>query len=306
MSDSPSDIARSREYEMKTYVNSMHAIYVNAVLQNGEIFDIASAKTKAFTEITAAAIVSDSRAIRILRYCLAPSISQMKFGQLFGLKSIESLERDKVAKGAKLRKLELLAPRIAEFVNQHLDRSRFVWLVDTLTAECRTLANSYAKKWTCSLIADQNARTEYRNWRKTQQEALIEQQLISLGYIKSTFRRLVGQRTDIKPGEYTKAQQVRGGIPDASDSADVIVRRNGDEQLVLIEAKAVGVEADAAKRVKECCHKANVWRSNEQLGEVVVVAVIAGLFAPSNLQTLQNASVVIIWEHRLTDLAELL
>ena len=78
MSDSPSDIARSREYEMKTYVNSMHAIYENAVLQNGEIFDIASAETRAFTQITPAAIISDSRIIKILRYCLAPSISQIQ------------------------------------------------------------------------------------------------------------------------------------------------------------------------------------------------------------------------------------
>ncbi len=138
MSDSPSDIARSREYEMKTYVSSMRAIYDNAVLQNGEVFDIASTETKAFTEITASAIISDSRIIKILRYCLAPSISQMKFGQLFGLATIESFERDKIVVRSKLDDLERLAPRIAEFVNQHLDRSRFVWLVDTLTAECRT------------------------------------------------------------------------------------------------------------------------------------------------------------------------
>ena len=61
MPELPSDIARSREFEMKTYVNSMHAIYENAVLQNGEVFDIASAATKAFAEITPAAIVSDSK-----------------------------------------------------------------------------------------------------------------------------------------------------------------------------------------------------------------------------------------------------
>ena len=303
MSDSPSDIARSREYEMKTYVNSMRAIYENAVLQNGEVFDIASAGTKAFTEITALAIISDSRIIKILRYCLAPSISQMKFGQLFGLATIESFERDKIVVRSKLDDLERLAPRIAEFVNQHLDRSRFVWLVDTLTAECRTLANSYAKKWTCSLIADQNAQTEYRNWRKTQQEAAIEQQLISLGYVKSTFRGQVEQRTDINLGEYSKERKVRGGT---SQKADVIVRRKRDGQLVLIEAKAVGVQLDAFKRVKECCDKARDWKSNEQLGEVVVVAVIAGFFVEQNLHALKNAGAAIVWEHRLTDLAELL
>lgn len=303
MSVAAIDIARSREFEMETYVSSMRAIYENAVLQNGEIFDIASLETKAFTEITPSAILADSRIIRILRYCLAPSISQMKFGQLFELATIAKFERDKVVAKSKLDQLEQLAPRIAEFVNQHLDRSRFVWLVDTLTAKCRTLANSYAKKWTCSLIADQNAQTEYRNWRKTQQEAAVEHQLISLGYIKSTFRGQVERRTDINLGEYSKERKVRGST---SQKADVIVRRKRDGQLILIEAKAVGVQLDAFKRVKECCDKARDWKSNAQLGNVVVVAVIAGFFVDQNLHALKTSGAAIVWEHRLSDLEDLL
>jgi len=36
-----SDIAQSREYEMRTYLRSMKAMYENAIEQNGEIYDIA-------------------------------------------------------------------------------------------------------------------------------------------------------------------------------------------------------------------------------------------------------------------------
>ena len=303
MPDPSDDIARSKEHEMAVYVSSMRALYENAVLQNGEIFDIASAITESFARINPAAILADSRIIRILRYCLAPSISQMKFGQLFGLSTIDSYERNKVTSPSKLGELAVLAPKIAEFVNRHLDTSRFLWLSGPLSSDCRTLANQYAKSWTCSIMADQNAQTAYRNWRKNQQEAAIECQLISLGYVRSTFSGQVEDRTDINLGEYSKERKVRGIT---SQKADVIVRRKRDGQLVLIEAKAVGVQVDAFKRVKECCDKARDWRRNDRLGEVVVVAVIAGFFAPQNLNALDEAGAMVVWEHRLTDLTELL
>ena len=81
MPELPSDIARSREFEMKTYVNSMHAIYENAVLQNGEVFDLALTETRSFTEITPAAIIADSRIIpsRVLRRrkCAAEPVKKL-------------------------------------------------------------------------------------------------------------------------------------------------------------------------------------------------------------------------------------
>ena len=80
-------IARSREHEMHTYITSMRAMYENAILQNGEIYDFTFQVTQGFTNITAEAILADSRIVRILRYAVAPSISQMKFGQLFGRRS---------------------------------------------------------------------------------------------------------------------------------------------------------------------------------------------------------------------------
>ena len=46
------------------------------------------------TEINSKSILSDSRIIKILRYSICPSISQMKFGQFFGINSIEKFEND--------------------------------------------------------------------------------------------------------------------------------------------------------------------------------------------------------------------
>lgn len=116
------DLKRSREYEMRTYLDSKKAMYENALAQNGETYDIARDSTSDFQNITAAAICADSRIIKILRYAIAPSISQMKFGQFFGLLSIGKFENDRLEPGkTKHNALRKIAPQIAKFAIENLD-----------------------------------------------------------------------------------------------------------------------------------------------------------------------------------------
>lgn len=74
----------------------------------------------------------------------------------------------------------------------------------------------------------------------------------------------------------------------------------------MIEAKAVGVELDSTKRIKECCDKANDWSAGPSLNNPVVVAVIAGFFNATGIANMQASNINVIWEHRLTDLATVL
>ena len=90
-----SDIKKSRKHEMETYLGAMKALYDNALLQNGEVYDFAFELTHGFSSITAAAIIADPRIIKILRYAIAPGISQMKFGQMFGISSVGVFEDGK-------------------------------------------------------------------------------------------------------------------------------------------------------------------------------------------------------------------
>ena len=298
-----SDIEQSKRLEMRTYVSSLRAMYDNSVAQNGEIYDIAFGATNGFRSITAEAVVDDSRIVRILRYCLAPSVSQMKFGQMFGLDSVGPFEAERLSSGRSYEELRRIAPDMARVFNEHLDPDRFLWLHESLVGEQLGLAQEYARKWTCSLIADQNAQTNYRNWRKTQQEMLVERHLVDCGYIKSGFRGEVSRATDIEIGEYSKERKVRGV---SSQKADLVVRSRTSRRLLLIEAKAVGVQLDAFKRVKECCDKARDWRGSAELDRPLVVAVIAGFFVETNIQTLVKAGVEVVWEHRLSDMEVLL
>lgn len=294
------DIVQSREYEMKTYLNSMKAMYENALDQNGEVYDIASDLTEAFSKISGKAVLADSRVIKVFRYAVAPSISQMKFGQFFGLASIDRFENDKISEGTdKYRDLKKIADQIAAFTVSNLDRRRFIWLSNSRLAS--DLAFDYAKKWTCSIAADQNAQTAYRNWRKAQQEQAIVAKLVSLGYVRSGYSGVVEKQTDVNIGEYTQEIKVKGRT---IQKADIAFRSKRSKKLVLVEAKAVGVEIDATKRIKECCDKANDWASGKALQSPEVVAVIAGFFTESNIANLQASRVHVVWEHRLSGIEE--
>jgi XamI restriction endonuclease len=300
-----SDLKRSREHEMRIYLDSMKAMYSNALMQNGEIYDIAAKLTKNFKVIRPEAILEDSRIIRILRYAMAPSISQMKFGQFFGLHSINKFENDRVAPGStKHRKLRRIAPKIASFANENLDHKRFLWLDKGLkVVRNLRLAREYAKNWTCSIAADQNAQTRYRNWRKDQQEHAIASVLVKIGYTKSTYSGIVTRQTDIHLGEYTQEMRVQGRT---RQKADLVVRSKTTKRLVLIEAKAVGVEIDSTKRIKECCDKANDWRSSRRLNKPVIVAAIAGFFNSTGIENLIASDIQVVWEHRLSVLKKVL
>jgi len=286
----------SRKHEMETYLGAMKALYDNAIAQNCEIYDFAFTLTQGFSAITADSILAEPRIIKILRYAIAPSISQMKFGQMFGISSVGVFED---AKGRLPAELRRIAPQIAAFATKHLDRARFGWLDDKSLSI--PVAREYARQWTCSIAADQNAQTSFRHWRKELQEQAILQFIISRGYVKSGFSGVVSNATDIAIGEYRQETRVRGRT---TQKADVVFRSKKTKRLILIEAKAVGVELDATKRAKECCDKANDWRSSDSLSPLEVICVIGGFFTETNLKNLVASGIHIVWEHRLSMLKE--
>ncbi len=292
------DIAKSREFEMKAYLNSMKSMYDNAVQQNSEIYDIAFALTQGFSNISGEAVLTDSRVIKTFRYAIAPTISQMKFGQMFGLTSIDKFEKSRIAPStAKHTSLARLSDQIAKFTFDNLDKSRFTWIADKQWKN--ELAFSYAKKWTCSIAADQNAQTAYRTWRKQLQEQAIIAKLVSCGYVKSKFGGIIEHDTDISIGEFTQEIRVRGRT---IQKADVVFRSKTSKKLVLVEAKAVGVEIDAVKRIKECCDKANDWAASAKLNSPEIVAVIAGFFTGANISNIVASRIYVVWEHDLCSL----
>ncbi len=299
--DLKKNIAKSREFEMQTYVIATAEMYATHREYAATLFDRTLELTSDFTDISEKAIIEDSRILRILRYCVSPSISQMKFGQLFGLSSTEPFEKKKKFSKAAAAQLAELAPKIAAFVNEHFDKDRCLWLIRRMPTAERALAVQYARSWTCSLIADQNAQTAYRNWRKKGQENRIEEALIALGFSKTDYSGDIKKLSDLSPKSYSMERRVKGRTV---QKADLVIRAES-ERLVLVEAKAIGVELDAYKRVKECCDKAQDWATNKQL-KAVVVAVIAGFLTDTNVETLEAAGVRVVWEHEIKRIGDVL
>lgn len=294
------DMLLSRKNEIQNYT-SIKSFYTKVLSENAHIYEAAFELTDGFTNITAEAILSDSRIIKILRFAIAPSISQMKLGQFVGRRTVKPFEDNKLTRGDLYSSLKEVAKNICDYVKPRLDPDRFVWISDPNMKTNETI--SYAKKWTCSLAAEQNAETIYRTWRKNKQEDSARKYIETLGYIKSDVKGLIKNVSDINLGEYTTEIKVEGRT---KQKADIVCRSKKTRKLILIEAKAVGVELDATKRIKECCDKANDWSLNSKLLDPTIVALIAGFFTKDNISNLQSSKIKVVWEHDLAKLAAIL
>jgi hypothetical protein len=185
--------------------------------------------------------------------------------------------------------------QLSTLFNDNLDRQRFLWLNARLNEENQRIAKQYAKNWTCSLIANQNAVTLFRNWRKDLQETTISETIVKAGYSKLNKRKIITKITDILPGQFSLECRVKGRT---TQKADFAIRLKKSKKLMLLEAKAVGVKIDAFKRMKECREKADDWYSH--FGQDVICgAVIAGFIPVSEIHALLNSNLEVFWEHRL-------
>lgn len=291
--ENDSDISRAAEKQF--YMDIAKELYQASLEENKALYDFTYGITDGFSNITAEAIMNTPSAIKILRYCVAPPISQMKFGQLVGLRSVSKFEGRPVKPGSPgFTALENVAADICDFINLNIDKERFVWLTDQSLKTDAACEN--ARLWTCSLVSCQNAGTSFRKWRKNRQEEIPIKFLEQAGYSQRSKSGAIFSRSDIEIGEYARETKIKGRT---IQKADLVFRSRKTEELVLIEAKAVGVEIDATKRVKECCDKANDWLGvqNNRLGFPKVVALIAGFFTDANLASLRASNIEVVWEH---------
>jgi hypothetical protein len=290
------DIELSAISETAFFRKEIGALYKRFFYETQSVFEEVRQATKDFCIINPQTVVENPKALRIFRYSVAPSLSQMKFEQEFGITAIGALEVG-IVKKATLKSLRDAAPKICSFLISEIDPIRFPWVSQKrppTTDEIKT-----AQLWTCGLIADQNSLTAYRNYRKEVQETQICDFLRAAGYNETKTTQIVGADS-LAPGHFCRETKVQG---ETLQKADIVIRSKKTKRLVLIEAKAVGVAIDAYKRVKECCDKSRDWQKNPDLLKPQVTSCIAGFFSPTNIATLQSAGVTIIWEHRLGDLA---
>ena len=297
------EIEKSEKFETDIFFQMAKKFYDECDIQSQELFDIAIKKTNYFTNITPNVFVEDSRLIKIFRYCLLPVVSQMKLGQLIGLSTTSEFENNIIKNGNLLLKLNKLSNVICDFFIRHMDWKRFIWLQTKLTDEQRDIAIQYAKRWTCSLIANQNSSTAFRNWRKELQETTIAEQIVKAGYSSTESQHCIESIDDLLPGQFSRECCVNCGR--ITVKADVAIRLKKSRKLLLIEAKAIGVRIDSYKRLKECREKFAEWRKT--YGENVIVGtVLSGFMHPNEVLAILEYGAVVFWEYKENELYDYL
>lgn len=294
------ELQASEAFETDIFFRMARTLYNDCETQCDRLFDITMEKTNSFRNISPDIIVEDNRIIKVLRYCMLPVISQMKLGQLVDLSSTKDFEDARITNGEKFRKLVTIAPKLCQLFNECMDWRRFLWLQTEMTEDQFVLASEYAKKWTCSLIANQNSNTAFRNWRKELQETSAVNQVVRAGYTSVATRRIITNINDILPGQYSRECRVQGRNV---QKADIVVRLKHSNKLLLIEAKAIGVRIDAFKRIKECREKFDDWK--QTFGDSVEVGVVLSGFIPEReYLSLVEEGALVFWKHRENDLYE--
>jgi hypothetical protein len=296
MIDHNAEARLSEELEMKLFFEKMRTLYRTSFGETSDLYDRAFHLTRGFRKITEEAVVADTRIIKILRYIMEPALSQMKLGQLVDLSSTSLLEETAQPEKAGSCETRLVARKIAALVTKNIERNRFPWLDDAAREnECLL---SMAKAWTCSLAANQNAATEFRNERKEIQEEAAVTAIKAAGYKQAAQPVEIWKVTDLACGVFSRECKIVGK---SRQKADLAVRTMRG-RLLLLEAKAIGVRVDSFKRIKECREKADDWR--QSISCIDAGVVIAGFVDPSQLVSLEKAGILVFWEHRIERLTE--
>jgi hypothetical protein len=284
-------VEESQQLEEDIFLDNISKMYDNKLDEVGEMFEYTAERTDNFRDFNKDVIRDNPNIIKILRNIVKPPISQMKFGQFVGVNSTRSYEKE-----SPTTPNNEIAEQMAKFVQENIDERKFPWLYDSSVDEEEKMELS--KHWVCDTIAQSEATTKYRNWRKDIQEDKIEETLQEQGYEYESVGR-VDDVDDLDYMGYTDECKVSG---EDVQKADFAVR-TGSDTVMFVEAKAVGVRVDAYKRVKEIRNKCTDWR-NEFGGNADVAAVIAGWIPADKIQTLIDNDITVFWEHRLDSLEE--
>lgn len=317
------EMARSEANEERTYKDLTLSLFRELQAPLKALYDEMVSATAQLIAITPRAIQEKPKAIKILRYCLAPVISQMRLGQIIELDSTEGFEEKGV------RPSDEQAARLAWWFQNYLDQERFPWVSNpVMPAAEQSIAEHYAKLCTVALVSNQNTATKYRNQRKVKQEAAISEVLRGMGLSPQERlgpppaprkprkpddppaprppRRLGGIDAvdDVQPRHFVREKKILGGS-EKRQKSDLTARPSSAEKLFCIEAKAVGIRIDSTKRLKEMNDKYTDWAKSRL--PVTTVGVVAGFFNSIELiATVQKRGIPIFFEHDLARLVAFL
>lgn len=220
-----------------------------------------------------------------LRYLTAPPISEDDLKTL----------AESTLTAAALRRDTGQARRVRDVVSHIVDPHRFPWIREGRdpTPEERAQAVMASSV----LAAIRKVETRRRSNARKEQEDAVENLLVDIGFQQVPPRKIALLDSAPRPGAFCRESLL------GDSRADFVVRLH-DCRAMPLECKASNSSVNSFKRVNhEALGKARSWIAGFGTRQVTPAAVIAGVFAPANLETAQDGGLAIVWSHRLVDLA---
>lgn len=233
-----------------------------------------------------AALVAADDTRRALCYLTAPPISD---------DDLKTLAEASSFSAARLTADPASAARIRDLLFRILDPKRFPWVSENRApTETERRAAVIAS---AALVAARKVETFRRGDAKERQENRVKEILRNLGFVEVPRRAVPTAALAPRPGEFM------GETPVTGAKADVVAGLH-DGRTMIIECKVSNSSVNSYKRiVHDTGGKATIWYQQFGRANMVVGAVLSGVFNPANLEHVQNdKEVFLFWDHRYADL----
>lgn len=230
-------------------------------------------------------ILTDERKQEVFRYLSGPPVSLDELKVLVEAKSLTA------------RKFETdpqLVERIVGFMQDWHDRRRFPWVSGKWVPEEQDRNSAILA--TTALLAMRKTETHRRTQGSKLQEDLVFNQLRRSRYEKVPTRPIPTLSHAPNRGQFCRESKF------GSRKADFIVGLM-DGRTMAIECKVSNSATNSIKRLNnDAAAKATTWREEFGKSQIVVVAVLDGVYALGNLLDAQQVGLTIFWAHDLASM----
>jgi len=261
-----------------------------------EAFDLYQTYLEEFLETTidltrleenALEVLSHPNLLHAFRYLAAPPISEDDLKILAEAKSFSKSHLNRNPQDVQ---------RLISVVKQVLDRRRFSWVIEK--REPTEAEKNAAIVASAALMAARRTETNRRTQGKNEQEKAVKDALLELGFVEVPTRNISTLSLAPAPGEFCGESKL------GERKGDIILRL-WDERVMPIECKVSNSALNSVKRLNnDAAAKAQSWKRDFGLLQVVPTAVISGVYKLSNLLEAQNRGLTIFWAHNLRPLTE--
>lgn len=187
-----------------------------------------------------------------------------------------------------------LAHRVVATVLMGLDRRRFPWMSED--REASDAERSSAVLASAAMMASRRAETDRRHEGKEGQEQQVRARLLAHGFVEVRRREVRTLNDAPAPREFCMESKF------GDRKADLIVGLL-DHRSMLIECKVSNSATNSIKRLNnDAAAKAEVWRKDFGLTQVVPTAVLSGVYKLGNLRNAQARGLTIFWAHSLDEM----